>query len=103
MRVLSQPTYPGGGRTPAEVIGLLATIKRNHQRVFQMLPNDVSISDSALFAPEYVAGAKRITDAYLLGLAFSHNWRLVSFDRSLPWQAIRGATASLVENPAKRG
>jgi len=36
----------------------------------------------------------------LLGLAARRGAKLVSFDRSLPWQAIRGGTSGLLESPA---
>ncbi len=99
VRVLSQPSYPSGRRSPAEVIGILESLKLNHASVHETLPDDVSLADPAIFARDLLSGPKQVTDAYLLGLAKTHGLRLVSFDRSLPWQAVRGATKSLVEFP----
>lgn len=99
VRVLSQPSYPSGRRTPAEVIGILEALKLNHAGVHETLPDDVSLADPAIFAKEFLPGPKQITDTYLLGLAKTHGFRLVSFDRSLSCQAVRGATKSLIELP----
>ena len=83
-----------------KLVGLrMETMKRNHAEVYRMLPDDSSITDPAIFSSEPLAGSKQITGAYLLGLAYSHKWRLASFDRSLPWQAVRGADRSLIAHP----
>lgn len=41
-----------------------------------------------------VSGRSQITDVYLLALALEHEGRLVTFDRSIAWQAVRGAKRS---------
>lgn len=61
--------------------------------------DSVSFSDDALFHADRIASHKLVTDAYLLGLAAKHGARLVSFDRGLPWQAIRSGSARLIETP----
>jgi hypothetical protein len=43
-------------------------------------------------------GPKQVSDAYLLGLAYRQGGRLVSFDRALPWRAVRGASHRLIES-----
>lgn len=85
---------------PAEVIGILESLKFNHGSIHATLPDDISLADSAIFAREFLAGPKQVTDAYLLGLAKTHGLRLVTFDRSLNPQAVRGAARSLIEVPA---
>ncbi len=99
VRVLSQPSYPSGRRSPAEIIGILESLKLNHASVYETVPDDVSLADPAIFAREFLAGPKQVTDTYLLGLAKTHNMGLVSFDRSMPWQAVRGGSKSLIEVP----
>ena len=59
----------------------------------------ITLTDETLFRVEYIRGPKLVTDAYLLGLAARHNAKLVSFDRTLPWQAIVNGTARLIETP----
>ena len=100
VRVLSQPMYPSGRRSPAEVIGILESLKSHQAGVHRTLPDDISLADTAVFAREFLSGPKQVTDSYLLGLARQHGLRLVSFDRSLAWQTVRGATRALIEFPA---
>lgn len=59
----------------------------------------ISITDENLFYPERLVGPHQITDAYLIALALHHGGRLLSFDRRLPWQAVRGATADSIFTP----
>lgn len=99
VRVLSQPAYPSGQRTPAEVIQVLRRLKNAHAHRHRFWPDEVSLTDAALFREEYVIGSKQVTDVYLLGLAMKRRGKLVSFDRALPWQAIHGGTRGLVELP----
>ena len=100
VRVLSQPAYPSGQYTPYEVIGILRVLKESHRQVHEFWTDDVSLSDESLFQPNHIAGSRQVTDAYLLGMAARRGGKVVSFDRSMPWQAIRGGTSRLVESPA---
>jgi hypothetical protein len=79
------------------VIELLHVWKQSDHHHFWT--DDVSLSDHALFHADLITSHKHVTDAYLLGLAAKHGARLVSFDRTLPWQAIRSGTARLIESP----
>jgi uncharacterized protein len=56
-------------------------------------PDDISITDGALFDRAHILGSNQITDVYLLGLAVKNGGRLVTFDRGLPLKAVRGAEA----------
>jgi len=99
IRVLSQPSFATGPYTPAEAAGALRAlygIRPSHHRFWS---DEVSLIDNSLFSISQIVGPKQVTDAYLLGLAAKHNAKLVSFDRTLPWQAIRNGTAQLVETP----
>ena len=98
VRVLSQPSYPSGQRAPAAVIAYLRRLKAAAH--YEFWQDDISLSDEKLFDPAYIVGARQVTDVYLLGLARRHEGKVVSFDRSLPWQAIRGGSKELVESPA---
>jgi hypothetical protein len=37
-----------------------------------------------------IGGHRKITDAYLLGLAVRNHGRLATFDRSIPLKAVQG-------------
>ena len=99
IRVLSQPAYPSGRRSPGEMIRVLRRLKAAHSKTHQFWADEISLTKESRFQAKYVVSSRHVTDVYLLGLAAEHGGKLVSFDRSLPWQAIRGGTASLIEVP----
>jgi toxin-antitoxin system PIN domain toxin len=97
--VLSQPAYPSGQRMPAEVIEVLNALKSAFSDSYEFWPDDISIADPEIFEGALIAGTRQVTDIYLLGLAARHEGVLVSFDRTIGWQAIRGGSARLVKQP----
>lgn len=99
VRILSQAAYPSGQRTPAEVIQILNVLKMAFANSHQFWPDDVSIGDDSAFDGALIGGTRQVTDVYLLGLAARHDGTMVSFDRSLAWQAVRGASQRLVQHP----
>jgi hypothetical protein len=99
VRVLSQAAYPSGQRSPSEVIEILNALKRAFKDSYQFWPDDLSITDESAFQSALIAGTRQVTDVYLLGLAARHNGMLVSFDRSLAWQAIVGGSQRLINQP----
>ncbi len=90
VRVLSQPAYPSGQRTPSEVIQVLNALKAAFANSYEFWPDDVSIADDSAFKSSLIAGTRQVTDVYLVGLSVRQKGTLVSFDRSLTWQAVRG-------------
>lgn len=54
-------------------------------------PDDISLLDAALFDHGKIHGPRQLTDLYLLALAIKHGGRLVTFDREIPLNAVRGA------------
>jgi hypothetical protein len=46
-----------------------------------------------------IGGHRQVTDVYLLGQAAARAGTLVSFDRSLAWQAVQGGSEQLVQRP----
>ncbi len=99
VRVLSQAAYPSGQRTPAEVVQILNALKAAFDDSYEFWPDDVSLSDGEIFDEALIAGPRQVTDAYLLGLAMRHDATIVSFDKALPWHAVRGASASMIQCP----
>jgi toxin-antitoxin system PIN domain toxin len=98
-RVMSLPRYPSGRRSPAQVVERLQMLKTDYVATHQFWQDGISLTDESIFRSEFITGSLLVTDAYLLGLAAKHGAKLVSFDRTLPWQAIRRGTARLVESP----
>lgn len=99
VRVLSQPAYPSGRRTPSEVIQVLTALKTAFKKSHQFWPDNLSINDDSVFDAVLIAGTRQVTDIYLLALAAHHNGTMVSFDRSLAWQAVRSGSARLIQHP----
>lgn len=99
VRVLSQAAYPSGQRTPAEVIQVLTALKAAFTDSYQFWPDDISIADETMFDSAFIASARQVTDVYLVGLAARHEGTVVSFDRSVAWQAVRSGAARMVERP----
>lgn len=58
--------------------------------------DSVSLTDTTLFARQFVSGPRQVTDVYLLGLAKKMGGRLATFDRTIPVKAVRGGTAELL-------
>ena len=90
VRVLNLPSY--GNRGP---VGL-ARVRQQLQHACSTLDHefwsdDVSLTDDTLFNFERIHGHNQITDAYLLALAVRHGGTLVTFDRAITLDAVRGA------------
>lgn len=97
VRILTQPRYPNRLETAGEAISLLCRWKRVHATTHRWWPCDLSLSDEAVFEAGRILGAGSVTDVYLLGLAKGQGGRVVSFDRTLPWEAVVGGSPDLVE------
>jgi uncharacterized protein len=67
---------------------VLSTFKATPGHVF--IPDAVSLSDGDLFDLALLSGSKHATDTYLLGLARSLHRRLVTLDRRLKTEAVKG-------------
>jgi toxin-antitoxin system PIN domain toxin len=90
VRVLSNPAYPTVEATPAEVVSRLRVLCESSGHRFWS--DTVSLTDDSLFRPQMITGHQKITDVYLLGLAFRHNGKLATFDRSIPLKPVVGAS-----------
>ena len=79
---------------PAHVIAHLERFRRD--KLHRTWTDSVSLTDIALFAPQFISGHRQLTDVYLLGLAKKMGGRLATFDRTIPVKAVRGGTAELL-------
>lgn len=57
----------------------------------ELWPDDISIADETIFDHGFLISPKQITHVDLLALAVRHGGRLVTFDRGVPLEAVRGA------------
>ena len=99
IRVLSQPSYPTGQRLAAEAVQVLIDLKSAFPESYEFWTDDISLADESRFSKEMIAGPRQVTDVYLLGQAAARAGTLVSFDRSLAWQAVQGGSEQLIQRP----
>lgn len=91
VRIMSHPGYPNPLPVQA-VIGRLAEACSGELHEFWA--DDVSLLDPRTANAGRIHGPRQLTDLYLLALAVRHRGRLVTFDRSIPLEAIKGAQKS---------
>jgi uncharacterized protein len=92
VRIMSNPAYSTRTRlAPGDLIARLGTFAS--QADHQFWPDDISLRDSAVFAPERILGSRQLTDIYLLALATKHGGRFATFDGSIPIQPALSANA----------
>ncbi|MDP2411930.1 MAG: PIN domain-containing protein [Pseudolabrys sp.] len=88
VRVISAPSY----RRPLPIVEAIHLLRRQLLKPGHVFwPDDISLSDPALFDQGQLVGSNQITDAYLLELAVKNGGRLATFDRGIPVAAVRGA------------
>jgi uncharacterized protein len=88
IRVISSPRYRHP-RAFADAIALLRAQIAQPGHAFW--PDDISIADPDVVDHSRLLGPNQITDVYLLALAVKNAGFLVTFDRSVPIRAVRGA------------
>jgi len=94
VRVISQPRYPSPIPIAQAVDRLSGATRQSHHEFW---PCELSLLDKNLIDATRVHGPRQVTDVYLLALAVSHRGRFVTFDRSVPLGAAKGAdSANLV-------
>ena len=90
VRIMCSPGYSQRIRlVPSDLMRRLETFVANSDHEFW--PDALSLRDKRYFTPDRIHGSRQVTDAYLLGLAVSHDGCLVSFDESIPQSAVPGA------------
>jgi toxin-antitoxin system PIN domain toxin len=88
LRILSLPAYPNPQPT-AIVAERLALALGDAAHAFW--PDAFSLLEPERIAWDRVLSSRQITDAYLLALAAANAGRLVTFDRGIAVEAVRGA------------
>lgn len=62
------------------------------QSAHEFWPDEISLLDQKRINPRVLLTSARVTDTYLLALAVHRRARLVTFDRGILQEAVRGAT-----------
>jgi uncharacterized protein len=88
VRVMSHPGYPNPLPVRA-IVERLAEATAHASHAFW--PDAVSLLDGHVVDPGRIHGPRQVSDLYLLALAVANRGRLVTFDRSIPLEAVRSA------------
>lgn len=88
LRILSLPSYPNP-QPAASVAQRLGQAVADASHAFW--PDAFSLLDEGRLLWDRVLGSRQVTDAYLLALATANAGRLVTFDRGIAAEAVRGA------------
>lgn len=89
VRVITQPRYPSPVSSSLAIERLRRACATDHHSFW---PCDLSLLDPSVVDASRLHGHRQITDAYLLALAVGHSGRFVTFDRSVPLDAVAGST-----------
>ncbi len=94
LRIVSSPKYGSNW----ERMPILATRLRTFCSTgdHQFWADTLSLSDSAVFDLS-LASHQHLTDVYLLGVAVKNSGVLATFDRSVPFSGVVGATREMLE------
>jgi toxin-antitoxin system PIN domain toxin len=88
LRVMSHPGYPNP-LPVRSIVERLADATANAAHAFWA--DDVSLLDTRVVDPGRIHGPRQVSDLYLLALAVRNRGRLVTFDRAISLDAVRGA------------
>ena len=88
LRISCQPNYslPLKFDVALRMLTELTANTRHH-----FWSDDISITDTTIFDHRHIQGHRQLTDVYLLALAVRNGGRLVTFDRRLSIESVRGA------------
>jgi uncharacterized protein len=88
VRIVSQPRYPS---PVSPELALDRLTRASNTKYHEFWPCSVSLLDTRVIDRSRLIGPRQVTDAYLLALATHHDARFVTFDRSVPLNAVHGA------------
>lgn len=86
-RIIGLNAYPNPRPTADTLQKLVAVTAHPAHRFW---PDDISMTDAALFNPAVVISSNQMTDVYLLGLAVSKGGKLVTTDTRILTSAVIG-------------
>ena len=93
IRIMSHPGYPN--TLPARAVMEHLT-EACSSSLHQFWPDDISLLDVGVVDAARIHGPRQLSDIYLLALAMRHGGQFVTFDTSVPLDAIKGAKTTHV-------
>jgi toxin-antitoxin system PIN domain toxin len=91
IRIMSHPGYPNAPSARAVMEHLTDACSSS---LHEFWPDDVSLLDAGAIDAARIHGPRQLSDIYLLSLAIRHGGRFVTFDTSVPLDAVRKAEAN---------
>ena len=91
LRVLGNPAYGAAVGRLADLAERFSRFRASGGHLFW--EDSVSLFNAGFCDWTAGVGHKQLTDIYLLALARARGGRLVTFDRSIPLRAVKGATS----------
>jgi toxin-antitoxin system PIN domain toxin len=90
LRIMSQANYKN-----VQDLSVLFEKLRNetNQPGHVFWPDDISLLDQAFIDADKLLSPRQLTDAYLLALAVKHGGRLITLDKRIPLNSVKGAKA----------
>lgn len=93
-RILSDPRYGSNARRPSELIGRLQALCAAADHAWW--PCAISLRDERVFNLS-ASTHRQLTDVYLLGLAHVNGGIFATFDQTIPYNSVVGATRQTLE------
>jgi len=87
-RVMSHPSYPNAHPVRSIMERLREACA---SALHEFWPDDVSLLDARVADAARIHGPRQLTDVYLLALALRHGGQFVTFDGSVPREAVKDA------------
>ena len=88
IRIMSHPGYPNG--LPVRAVMERLT-QASASSLHEFWPDDISLLDAGIVDAARIHGPRQLSDIYLLALAVGHKGCFVTFDTSVPLDAVKGA------------
>ena len=90
LRIMSQSSYTNS-QSLQNLVKRLRNFTETNHHVFW--PDDISLLDQAFIDADKLLSPRQLTDAYLLALAVKHGGRLITLDKRIPLNSVKGAKA----------
>lgn len=96
LRIMSNPASGSLYNRPAQVAEHLSLLKEKYL-THHFLKDSLSLTDGRIINLSCIMSWKHLTDAYLLGLAYSNQLLLATFDKRISTNWLQDKNANIIE------
>lgn len=93
LRIVGNPRYPNSPGPPSTIATTLAAIRNLSGHAFW--PDGISLVQSSSVDPNLLLSHNRVTDSYLLALAYENKGKLATMDHKLATEVVTAGKDSL--------